>query len=133
MAAADHVGDHTRPAGLVGGTEAGRVVAVEVLAEDEVVLPRRIVLQPLDPAEAGPPAVGAGEEDRDQPVLQVSRDGVQRQPAPRAGRVLERELAAEEPVVALKAADDQVVEGEPERSRQFEFPPNMGVVDSAGS
>src|SRR2546429_7894420 len=84
VAAADQVGDQARPAGLVGGAEAGRVVAVEVLAEHEIVLPRRVVLQAIDPPEAGPSAIGAGEEDRDQPVLQVQRDGVQRQPPPSA-------------------------------------------------
>ena len=52
---------------------------------------------------------------------------------PGAGRVLDGEVVAEEPVVALQRADDQVVQREPERPRQFELPPNMAVVDSAGS
>src|SRR5262249_59615716 len=49
VTAADQVRDHTRPAGLMGGTEAGRVVAVEVLAEHEVVLPCGVVLHALHP------------------------------------------------------------------------------------
>ena len=73
----DQVGDDPRPAGLVRGAEAGAVVAVEVLVEEDVVLPLRIGLEPLDPAEARPPAVGADEEDRDQPVAQVGGDLVE--------------------------------------------------------
>ena len=67
-AAQDQVGDEPRPAGLVGGAEPGAVVAVEVLVEEDVVLPGRVGLEPLDPAEARPPAVLADEEERDQPV-----------------------------------------------------------------
>ena len=111
-----------RPAGLVGRAEPGAVVAVEVLVEHQVVLPRRVVLQPLGPPEAGPPAVRADQEDRDEPVLQVGDDGVQRQPVARAGRVLDGQVVAEEAVVALEGADDQVVEREPERA------PPVGVA-----
>ena len=62
----DQVGDERRPAGLVHRPEAGAVVAVEVLEEEEVVLPRRIRLEPLGPAVHRPAAVGAGEPDRDE-------------------------------------------------------------------
>ena len=37
MAAADHVGDHPGPSGLVRGAEPGAVVAVEVLVEQQLV------------------------------------------------------------------------------------------------
>ena len=60
--------------GLVRRAEPGAVVAVEVLVEQDVVLPRRVGLQPLDPAEAGPPPVGPDEEQRDEPAPQVLRD-----------------------------------------------------------
>ena len=73
MAAADDVGDQAGPAGLVRRAQPGAVVAVEVLVEHQVVLPRRVVLQALDPAEARPPPVGADQEDRDQPLAQVVR------------------------------------------------------------
>ncbi|MGD0605510.1 MAG: hypothetical protein ABSA53_18150 [Streptosporangiaceae bacterium] len=39
VAAADDVGDQAGPAGLVPGAEGGAVVAVEVLAEQQVVPP----------------------------------------------------------------------------------------------
>src|SRR5262249_58818639 len=94
---ADEVGDHPGPAGLVGGAQPRAVVAVEVLVEHEVVLPRRVVLQPRDLPEARPTAVRPSQEQGDEPVGQVGRDGVQREPAAGTGRVLYRQLVAEEP------------------------------------
>ncbi len=74
----DQLRDEPGPAGLVAGAEPGAVVAVEVLEEQQVVLPRGIGLEPLDPAEARPPAVLADEEQRDQPVADVVGDLDQR-------------------------------------------------------
>src|ERR1700720_2157508 len=71
VAAADQVGAHAGPAGLVEGADRGAVVAVEVLAEDQVVAPRGIGLQQFGPAEAGPASVLVLGEDRDHPVSQV--------------------------------------------------------------
>src|SRR5712691_1158941 len=79
MPAADYVGDKPGPAGLVGSADCRSVVTVEVLAENDVVPPRRVVLEPLGPAKAGPPAVRTAREDRDEPVLQVGGDLVQGQ------------------------------------------------------
>jgi hypothetical protein len=64
------------PAGLVEGAERGAVVAVEILAEDQVVMPGGVGLHPIGPAEAGPPSVRVGGEQRDQPVLEVGGDQV---------------------------------------------------------
>src|ERR1035437_8624882 len=66
-------------AGVVEGADGGAVVAVEVFAEDQVVVPGGVGLQELGAAEAGPPAVGPAGEDRDQPVLQVGGDLIQGQ------------------------------------------------------
>src|SRR5262245_55239308 len=74
----DQVGDDARPAGLVRRAEAGAVVAVEVLVEEEVVLPGRVRLHALDRAEAGPAPVGAGEEDRHEPPAEVGLDLAER-------------------------------------------------------
>src|SRR4051812_24706371 len=46
----DQVGDERGPAGLVRRSQAGAVVAVEVLVEEEVVLPRGVALQALGAA-----------------------------------------------------------------------------------
>src|SRR6476659_11158262 len=51
------VRDQGGPPGLMHGTEPGAVVAVEVLVEQQVVLPRRVGLQAVDPAVAGSAAV----------------------------------------------------------------------------
>src|SRR5205823_3777284 len=47
----DEVGDQAGPAGLVGGTEAAAVVAVEVLVERHQVMPARVGLKRLRIAE----------------------------------------------------------------------------------
>ena len=112
----DHVGDHAGPPGLVGRAETGRVVPVKVLVEQQVIFPLRILLQPLDPAEAGPPPVRADEENRDEPVLQVGGDGVEGELLPGPGRVLQRQVVAEEPVVPPQHVDQQEVEREPQRA-----------------
>ena len=93
------------------------VVAVEVLVEHEVVLPVRVVLQPLDPAEAGPAPVRA-DAGRSRPAGPTGRRRRRRgcSRVPGAGRVLDREVVAEEAVVALEDADHQVVEREPDRA-----------------
>src|SRR6516165_3178812 len=67
VASADEVGDHAGPAGLVEGADRGAVVAVEVLAEDQVVVPGGVGLHAFGSAEAGPPSVGVVGEQGDQP------------------------------------------------------------------
>src|SRR5262250_3321275 len=115
-AADDYVRDQPGPAGLVARADRGAVVAVEVLAEDQVVFPGGIGLHALGAAEAGPPAVRAAGEQRDEPVLQVGHDLVEAQPFARAGWVLDRLSGAGEPLVALERADHQVVHREPDRA-----------------
>ena len=106
--AADDVGDHAGPARLVGRAEAGAVVAVEVLVEDEVVLPRRVVLQPLDAAEARPPTVGPAQRTAQmRRARRSSAISSRLSVVPAAGRVLDAEVVAEEPVVALEGADQR--------------------------
>ena len=66
------------------------------------------MLQVVNPAEAGAAPVRADHEQRDEPVLQVQGNQVQGNVVARAGGVLDGELVAEEPVVALEHADEQV-------------------------
>ena len=61
------------------GAQPGAVVAVEVLVEEQVVLPRGVALQPFDPAEARPPAVRSDQEKRDQTLPEVGADRRRRQ------------------------------------------------------
>ena len=102
--------------------EPGAVVAVEVLVEEQVVLPRRVVLEPLDPAEARPPAVVARHEERDQPVAEVGADLVEGELPPRAGRVLELEVVAEEARVAVERLHDEEVDRHPDRPPPVRVP-----------
>src|SRR6478609_11867816 len=106
------VGDERGPAGLVHRAETGSVVAVEVLVEQQVVLPRRVGLHLLDPAVDGSAAVRSGEPDADQPVREVTGDLPQRELLPGMGGVFDGELGAEKLVVLEQGADDQVVDGE---------------------
>ena len=133
MAATDDVGDYPGPPSLVSSPQPGPVVAVEVLVEKQVVLPRRVGLEPFGTPERGPSPVSIDEEDRGQAAAQVMGDLFERQPLPRAGRVLDLERVLEEAVVALEGPDDQEVDREPKGPRQLELPPNILVVDSAGS
>jgi hypothetical protein len=41
----NQLGDQTRPAGLVGSAETGPVVAMEILKEEHMVLPVRVLLE----------------------------------------------------------------------------------------
>ena len=75
MPVPDQVGNQPGPPGLVRRTQPGPVVAMEVLVEQQVVLPGGVGLQPLDPAEARAPTVRPDEEDRYQAALEVLADG----------------------------------------------------------
>src|SRR5579859_876044 len=98
VTAADHVRDQPGPPCLVARAEPGPVVTVVVLVEAEVVAPPGVVLQPVYPAVAGPAPVGTPREQGDEPRPQVLGDLGERELAPRPGRVLDREVVAEEVV-----------------------------------
>ena len=74
VATPDDVGDDPGPARLVGSANASAVVAVEVLVEHNVVLPRRVGLEFFVPPETGPAPVWADKEDRCQAMAQVLCD-----------------------------------------------------------
>src|SRR5215471_5125829 len=95
---------------LVRGAQASPVITVEVLVEQQVVLPVRIVLHALDPAEAGSPPIGADQEDRNQPVLEVVDDCFESPLLARTGRVLNGELLAEKAAIAFEHTHQQIVE-----------------------
>ena len=110
------------PAGLVARPETGAVVAVEVLVEEHVVLPRRVLLQALDPAEARPAPVLADEEERDQAPAQVVDDLAERVLRAGTGGVLHLQLVAEEARVADERLDDEEVDGHPHRPAPVRVP-----------
>src|SRR3954469_4115779 len=73
-AADDQVGHEPGPAGLVRGAEAHAGVAVEVLVERDLVVPRRVALEQLVAAEHGAAAVPVVEEDAREPRGQLVGD-----------------------------------------------------------
>ena len=81
------------------GPEAGAVVAVEVLIEQEIVFPGRVGLHEFDTPVDRPSAIGAGQPDADQPIGKITGDVTQRQPLARSGRILDCELGPKELVV----------------------------------
>src|SRR5262249_5017426 len=62
-----------RPAGLVAGAEAGAVVAVEGLVEQDQVAPVRVLLELPRAAVHRPPAVRPPREDSDHPAGDLLR------------------------------------------------------------
>src|SRR5690606_17146705 len=105
--------DERRPAGLVAGATAAAVVAVEVLVEEHVVAPVRIVGPAAVVAVAGTASAAVGEEERAETALQLACDDVERDAVTRAGRQLDGEALAVEVVVALERLDDEEVQREP--------------------
>src|SRR5438128_11171625 len=67
------LGHEPGPAGLVAGANAGAVVTVEVLVEEDEVAPVRIGLERVGAAVDRTPAVGPLEEDAGEPSRQLRR------------------------------------------------------------
>ena len=112
----EEVRDQGGPPGLVHGAESGPVVAVEVLVEQQVVLPRGVGLQQVDAAVDRSAAVRPGEPDAHQPIGEVTGDLPQGQVVTGSGGVFDGEVGTEELVVLQQGPDDQVVDREPHRS-----------------
>src|SRR4051812_10087259 len=62
----DHASDHTGPARLVARADAGAIVAVEILVEEDQILPVRVFLKLRRAAVDRAAAVVAPHEDTDQ-------------------------------------------------------------------
>src|SRR3954468_18733419 len=82
----DELGDQSRPAGLVARAESRAGVGVEVLVEQHVAAPVRVVLEGRLLAEDCAPPSRIGHEDLDQPPRKLAGDLAQRQVCARAGR-----------------------------------------------
>src|SRR5574341_87759 len=82
----EELGHETRPAGLVAGADPGPVVAVEVLVEEDQVLPVGVGLELLCAPVDRPPAVGPLHEDARQAAGQLGRDVPQGHPLAGARR-----------------------------------------------
>src|SRR3954447_26038393 len=74
----DHARDHAGPARLVARTDAGAVVTVEVLVEEDQVPPVRVLLELRGAAVGRTMAVAVPHEDADQAAGDLMRDLCQR-------------------------------------------------------
>jgi hypothetical protein len=102
----DEVCDQGGPAGLVHGPESGPVVAVEVLVEQQVVLPCGIVLQQVDATIDRSASVRPGEPNAYQPIGEVTGNLSQGQVVTGSGGVFDGEVGTEELVVLQQGPDD---------------------------
>src|SRR5437773_411577 len=87
----DQLRDEPRPSRLVARAEAGAVVAVEVLVEEDEVAPVRVLLELLAAAVDRAAAVAPAQEDVREAARELRGDLPQVQEPPRAGRELHLE------------------------------------------
>src|SRR4051794_16514821 len=87
--------DQPGPAGLVAGADAGAIVAMKVLVEQEAVAPMRVILELPRGAEDGPPAAAVAQEGRGQTTGDLARHFEEVQLLPAAGRALDGERVPE--------------------------------------
>ncbi|HYX59139.1 MAG TPA: hypothetical protein VE888_09030, partial [Streptosporangiaceae bacterium] len=113
--ALDQPGHEAGPAGLVGGTQPGSVVAVEVLVEQDQVTPVRVVLKEPGSAVDGALPVTVPQEGADQAAGQLLGHLEQRHHRPGAGRAFDPQVVAVVPVVLQQGPDQQQVDREPDR------------------
>ena len=102
--------------------DAGPVVAVEELEEQDEVPPVRIVLEGLGAAVDGPPPVLVAKKDAGQAARHFFRHLVEVHHVPRTGRTFDLEVVAVEGVVVEERPDDQAVDWHPDRA------PPIGVA-----
>src|SRR6267142_4640883 len=114
-------GDGAGPSGLMARAQAGPVVAVEVLAEEEEVPPVRVLLELLSSSVERTAALAIPQEDAGETPPDLLGDFVQRQVPPRTRRTLDLEVLAVVREVLQQGADDQTVDRHPDR------PPPVGV------
>jgi hypothetical protein len=62
-------GDGPRPAHLVAGADAGSIIAVEILVEQDLIPPVAVVLELLGPGIDGPSVILFAQEDVGQPAV----------------------------------------------------------------
>src|SRR5689334_5021209 len=104
------------PPRLMTRADAGAVVAMEILVEEEVVPPVVVALEFPDPAVHGPGALLVAEEDRHETPRDLVRDLVQGHEPPRAGRAFDGEILAVIGVEVDERPHDEHVHWQPDRT-----------------
>lgn len=112
----DEPGDDAGPSGLVARSQPCTVVAVEVLVEEDVIAPVRVLLELRYGSKGRAPAVLITEEDAFEPVLDLLAYLVEVHPLARAGGALDSKAVSVERIEIEQAPDDQEVHREPDGS-----------------
>src|SRR5207249_9209046 len=105
----EELGDEAGPARLVARADAGAVVAVEVLVEQNDVAPVRVALELLRGAEDRPAAVFAAQEDPREAPRDLGCHLPEGQPRAGAGRALDLQAVAVEVMELLEGLDQEIV------------------------
>src|SRR5271166_4669363 len=90
----DQLRDHARPSGLVAGSEASAIIAVEIFVEQYVVSPQRIGLEFLRTSEHRSPAGLVPQKDTFQTIGNFVGHLEQVHQLARAGGTLDLEIVA---------------------------------------
>src|SRR5262245_49435677 len=106
--------DHAGPSGLMTGAEAGAVVAVKVLVEENQIAPVRILLEHARAAKHRTTAVGAAEKNVSQTPGDIFGHLIKVHAPARPGGALDQEFVAVVGVVLQKRADDQTIDRHPD-------------------
>src|SRR5581483_103718 len=100
------LGDDAGPSGLVAGADSAAVIAVEVLIEEDQVLPVRILIK-IVPAVNRPAAVQTLQKDACHAPRELGGDFPQCHHLAGAGRALDREFVAQVMMELLQRFDQE--------------------------
>ena len=104
------------PASLVAGADAGAVVAVEILVEQDQVAPMRVDVERLGAAIERAPSVGPAPEDGEDSAGNLLSDLEQREQLAGTGRAFDLEALAIVAVQVEECPHDQLIDRHPYRT-----------------
>ena len=124
-------GDEGRPPGLVASPAPPPRISVEVLVEEDQVLPEGVALVQLGVPMARPSSGLVRHEEPGQATGQFETDFVQSHDLPRSSRTLHLEVFSVVEVVALQGLDEEVVDTHPYRTSPVAVAPEEQGVGLA--
>src|SRR5438093_7356921 len=100
----------------MAGAESAATVTMEVLVEQHVVAPLRVLLEQVNLAEDGPTAIGVAQKD----AFESERNFVGSLPQgahlPRSSRTFNQKVVAVVAMELVKRFDEQEIDGKPDRT-----------------
>src|SRR5690348_16901349 len=105
--------------------DAGAVVAVKVFVEQHMIPPVRIPLKQFRAAEHRPPAITVPKERPDEATRKLRGHLPDRRLPSRPEGIFHPVLIAEKEMKLLKRFDEQIVDGEPDRSAPIRIPAEL--------